>query len=385
MNPNFRFPMDKHIALQGCVTWVGSSSMEIWIEMRIIRDPVAWHQLTMQEKMSRSSRDPDDAILDAYFMMVARSPHTGKATFVPGLDIDNMSNEDRIRFQRGEKSAARRKLEAANSLTRIPPTADEIELIHHYIMDVDGNRASGSGSPVSSSFTSSSGRAGRSVASASSSSSTSGLSLDFTGVSNLEIAAAPRALMTPGAVIIRPKTVTMADTQMESSNMTQPQDRNTNGKIFGGYLMKNAYELARCNAYIFSGANSHPYFIAVDSMSFLKPVEIGSIISFRSKICYAAGHPDPVFQIRVETLVHDLIAGQVFPSNVFHFSFQCDKVPVRKVIPNTYREAVDFLDGRRRRQKLAIAYSDRQQQQQPKTKPPGCTLTDQTIDRNTQK
>lgn len=34
-------------------------------------------------------------------------------------------------------------------------------------------------------------------------------------------------------------------------------------------------------------------------------------------------------------------------------AFQSLKSPVRKVVPNTYREAVDFLDGRRRREKLA--------------------------------
>ena len=121
--------------------------------------------------------------------------------------------------------------------------------------------------------------------------------------------------------------------------------------------MKNAYELARCTAYMFCGPNSAPYFIAVDSMSFLQPVEIGSIISFHSKICYSAGEPDSIFQIRVETVVHDLVKNSVFPSNIFHFSFQSPKVAVRQIVPSTYREAIDFLDGRRRRDKLAATYS----------------------------
>jgi len=112
---------------------------------------------------------------------------------------------------------------------------------------------------------------------------------------------------------------------------------NTNGRIFGGYLMSRAYELARCTAYLFCGRDSRPYFVAVDQISFLRPVEIGSLISFRCKVAYAAGWPDRAFQLRVETLIHDLKQGTVFPSNVFEFTFRSDHKPIRKVVPNTYR------------------------------------------------
>jgi hypothetical protein len=56
----------------------------------------------------------------------------------------------------------------------------------------------------------------------------------------------------------------------------------------------------------------------------------------------------------VETLVHDLLNGRVFPSNIFHFTFQCVHTPVRKVVPRLYSEAVHYLDGKRRREKLAV-------------------------------
>jgi hypothetical protein len=46
----------------------------------------------------------------------------------------------------------------------------------------------------------------------------------------------------------------------------------------------------------------------------------------------------------------------VFPASLFPTAFQSLKSPVRKVVPLTYREAVDFLDGRRRREKLAEAF-----------------------------
>ena len=312
MNPRRRFPMDKFLAMQGCVTWVGSSSMEIWIEMRVVPDPAAWARMSLQEKLAVAGKntrmssqdkhgaagktktnaaedDGDSVILNAFFLMVARDTRTQKAAFVPPLDVARMQDQDRARFERGEASAIRRKREAATSLQRNPPTPAEIGLIHSLLMSDDSGGAAVSSNSLS--------------------------SIERTlklSASNLEIAPAG-AEFQPGAVVIRPKSVPMLDTEMSSAAMTQPQDRNTNGKIFGGWLMSRAYELARCNAYLFCGANSAPFFIAVDHITFLRPVEIGSIISFRSKVVYSAGHPDTAFQMQVETLVHDLVGGKVFP------------------------------------------------------------------------
>lgn len=117
--------------------------------------------------------------------------------------------------------------------------------------------------------------------------------------------------------------------------------------------MRHAYELARCTSYLFCGANSAPFVTAVGHISFLRPVEIGSIISFHAKVAYAAGHPDPAFQVRVETRVHDLTRGALFSSNTFDFTFHSPSVPVRRVLPKTYQEAVEWIDGKRRRERLA--------------------------------
>jgi len=344
MNPRHRFPMNKHLVMQGCTTWVGKSSMEQWIEIRVVRDPAAWSRLTLEEKMRASGADPaadrDDVVVDAFFLMVARDAKTQKAAFVPPIDVAALGEVDRARFERGEESAVRRKREAATSLQRTPPTSDEIGLIHELLIAENG---SGTGSALGSLE-----RTHRMSMSA----------VDPPSAAVEAVLASPAAASVADqsspqrALTIRPKSVPMADTELQSAAMTQPQDRNTNGKIFGGYLMSHAYELARANAYLFCGAQSAPYFVAVDHITFLRAVEIGSIITFRSKVAYAAGHPDPHFQLRVETLVHDLLAGSVFPSNVFHFTFRCDSRPVRRVLPHTYREAVDFVDGRRRREKL---------------------------------
>lgn len=64
--------------------------------------------------------------------------------------------------------------------------------------------------------------------------------------------------------------ILIRDTYHENSLMCQPQQRNIHGRIFGGFLMRKAFELAFANAYAFAG--SAPRFVEVDHVDFVKPV-----------------------------------------------------------------------------------------------------------------
>ena len=64
--------------------------------------------------------------------------------------------------------------------------------------------------------------------------------------------------------------ILIRDTCHENSLMCQPQQRNIHGRIFGGFLMRKASELAFSNAYAFAGAT--PCFLEVDHVDFFKPV-----------------------------------------------------------------------------------------------------------------
>ena len=55
-----------------------------------------------------------------------------------------------------------------------------------------------------------------------------------------------------------------------NSFICQPQQRNIHGRIFGGFLMRRAFELAFSTAYAFAGAA--PHFLEVDHVDFFKPV-----------------------------------------------------------------------------------------------------------------
>lgn len=70
--------------------------------------------------------------------------------------------------------------------------------------------------------------------------------------------------------------ILLRDTSLENSLICQPQQRNIHGRIFGGFLMNRAFELAFSTAYAFAGLV--PYFLEVDHVDFLRPVSIFSVI-----------------------------------------------------------------------------------------------------------
>jgi acyl-coenzyme A thioesterase 9 len=61
----------------------------------------------------------------------------------------------------------------------------------------------------------------------------------------------------------------MKNTQFKNTVLMHMQERNVHGKIFGGYLMKVAYELAWSTAVTFFGVPAVT-FAAVDDIQFVK-------------------------------------------------------------------------------------------------------------------
>lgn len=66
--------------------------------------------------------------------------------------------------------------------------------------------------------------------------------------------------------------ILLRDTRLENSLICQPQQRNIHSRIFGGFLMHRAFELAFSTAYVFAGMM--PCFLEVDHVDFLRPVSI---------------------------------------------------------------------------------------------------------------
>ncbi|KAB2602438.1 acyl-coenzyme A thioesterase 9 [Pyrus ussuriensis x Pyrus communis] len=129
--------------------------------------------------------------------------------------------------------------------------------------------------------------------------------------------------------------ILLKDTCLENSLICQPQQRNIHGRIFGGFLMHRAFELAFSTAYAFAGLV--PCFLEVDHVDFLKPVDVGDFLRFKSCVLYTeVQNPDQPL-INIEVVAHvtrpELRSTEV--SNTFYFTFTVR--PEAKATKNGFR------------------------------------------------
>ena len=81
-----------------------------------------------------------------------------------------------------------------------------------------------------------------------------------------------------------PNLLLMSRTELHNAFVAQPQQRNMANRIFGGFLMRRAFELAFATAYSFGGVR--PKFVEVDDISFLEPVDVGDLLVFHARVLY---------------------------------------------------------------------------------------------------
>lgn len=62
-------------------------------------------------------------------------------------------------------------------------------------------------------------------------------------------------------------------------------DRNVHGKIFGGWLMRRAFETAFACGWRTTGIQ--PKFLSLSDINFLAPVEIGALVHFEAQESWA--------------------------------------------------------------------------------------------------
>lgn len=148
--------------------------------------------------------------------------------------------------------------------------------------------------------------------------------------------------------LAHPSSVLMKSTMMENTLICQPQNVNPSGRVFGGFLMHRAYDLAQATCYTFAG--QYPRFRGVEEVAFKKPVDIGDLVRLKSKVVYSSDDPvDPIVHIEVTCQVVRPERASSFVSNTFDFimGFIGESVNLRRVLPTTREEA--------ERQLLALA------------------------------
>lgn len=169
--------------------------------------------------------------------------------------------------------------------------------------------------------------------------------------------------------------VYMEHTRIHSAQIMQPQYRNRhNFMIFGGYLLKQTFELAFTCAASFS--HSRPTFVGLDPSTFENPVPVGSVLYLTATVAYTDNAPSSTedfrgqhhkqlgmeeaeytrVQIRVDSKVRDAEHGQTKPTGQFNYTFLVKKDI--KVMPRTYGEFMVWTDARRRVKRVDEAVVD---------------------------
>jgi acyl-coenzyme A thioesterase 9 len=289
--------LDRDIMFRGFVSYAGTSSMEVRIDMES-KDPVTQ---TFQP------------LVLANFTMVATQG--GKA--VPVNRISAETEEEKLLWELGAENNRRRKEFAKASLQQVPPTSEEVSLVHR--LYIDRLRSSNAVKPVA---------PPKKVEST------------IPGADPLPNHSAPQHVQFPSSDSLTP--VDMVHTRLQSIALCQPQERNTAGKVFGGFLMSKAQELAWSCANIYCGKD-RAWFVALDHVSFQRPVEIGSIAVFDAQVIYTASK---ALCVRVTAESLNAALGTAELCTTFYFTFTCIRVP--PVIPKSYEEVLLYIEGKRR-------------------------------------
>ncbi|KAJ8568675.1 hypothetical protein K7X08_028208 [Anisodus acutangulus] len=172
------------------------------------------------------------------------------------------------------------------------------------------------------------------------------------GVNRLEELLAEGRIFCDMPALADRDTILLRDTHLENSLICQPQQRNIHGRIFGGFLMLRAFELAFSTAYAFAGLM--PSFLEVDHVNFLRPVDVGDFLRFKSCVLYTEHENTDQPLINVEVVAHvtrpEQRSSEV--SNRFYFTFTVrpeakatnTQFRIRKVVPATEEEARRILE-----------------------------------------
>jgi len=147
-----------------------------------------------------------------------------------------------------------------------------------------------------------------------------------------------------------PQNILMDQTHQSNAMIAQPQVRNLHDRIFGGFLMRRAYELAFSTAYVFGG--DKPRFLEVDDISFESPVDVGDLLVFNSRVLYTQPNGGnlgdyvqdhegmPLVMVEVEAWVTVPERATAKVSNHFYFTFALpNQTSCRRVLPGNIDQA----------------------------------------------
>jgi acyl-coenzyme A thioesterase 9 len=210
--------LDQKTFLHGRVTYVGTSSIVVRCDLK---------------------NERGDVLMGADFVFAARSNATGKATPVNPLDVEALTEEQKVTF---DEVKAQIELKKNRKMDKMPMREEVRVLRKQWVKKMRE-------------------------------------------MSRVAKEMPSRAVLDEKLS----KTVLTSQTMHENLFVAQPQQVNLSGRIFGGFLLRRGFELALANAYTFAG--TFPLFVNMSDVDFRAPVEVGDLLRFRAHIIHV-GEPD---------------------------------------------------------------------------------------------
>lgn len=139
------------------------------------------------------------------------------------------------------------------------------------------------------------------------------------------------------------KWMTINSTMQQKSLLMHSQDRNIHGNIFGGFLMREAYELGWLTAHLFANRDT-VQIKHIHDFQFIQPVKIGDLISFTARVCYVQDNLIDVI-VHVENISD---YHEKSKTNELYLTFQSNKNVTKNVYAITYEECMLNCDSQRR-------------------------------------
>ncbi|GBF98047.1 hypothetical protein Rsub_10275 [Raphidocelis subcapitata] len=296
--------IDNDLRLAGCVAWVGRSSLEVVIELADRPPPADGSASPTNDADGRGWRRRGVA----HFVMVVKSTRPGVPLRLYPLAPATPQEEELCRqaAARQEERRVRRATEVATEGAPPSVAGPDALLLQALVSRAAQQRAEEWRHHLSSGG----GAAG-----------------------------AARAAVPMGATLLRAPII------------MHHQDRNITDAIFGGHILRSAYEAAYATAALHAGA--HPEPLSMSDITFKQPVTVGSIVEFEAKVVLTHGE---LMRVSVAAIKHEpamgagCAGGAPVPrpdqalTTTFSFLFAAplgsDVAPVR---PDTLADAADWL------------------------------------------
>ena len=312
----------RDLRMSAFVSWTGASSVEVTVQLR--------------EAAAATSSAP---LLQAAVVMVRLHPTTRRSAAVPQLLLEGAPASALAAFAAGAAARDVRQTDRASALERVAPLPGELQGMKSLINASRRARLGAGGQEAS------------------------------------QVGCLPRATLGVGGGGPEDLLPVVAMGQTTSHNVftTQPQDQNTAGAVFGGLLMRRAYELAQATVlqFLLTSGQRHsspqdkaatvpvPRLMAVDDIAFVRPVQVGHLLQVAAQVV-ATQHA--AAQVAVTCHTVDTTNPQAAPvhTNSFHFTFACVQQdegdeggvhassPLAAVLPDTYAQVIAQIDGKRR-------------------------------------